>query len=227
MNTYPNSAESSSTPPGASLALISRLGWKRAGARFRTRGVDDEGNVANFVETETVLSLDGPSGVIMSFLQVRGSVPLFWEQQGSQTFGQKLQITRPKEASQGAFDKHFLDLVGRYHAVHCVNLLGGGENEQLLSEAYNSHLKSLTSTLRTSGQTMNSITGKEEELVGYTAYDFHAAVRVGGHDSVKEDLGRKVRSTRVAREGFGWSVVDRSGGEVVMKQSGVFRVNVS
>jgi hypothetical protein len=32
------------------LGLISRLGWKRAGARFRTRGVDDEGNVANFVE---------------------------------------------------------------------------------------------------------------------------------------------------------------------------------
>lgn len=32
------------------LGLISRLGWKRAGARFKTRGVDDEGNVANFVE---------------------------------------------------------------------------------------------------------------------------------------------------------------------------------
>jgi hypothetical protein len=32
------------------LALISRLGWKRAGARFKTRGVDDQGNVANFVE---------------------------------------------------------------------------------------------------------------------------------------------------------------------------------
>ncbi len=34
------------------LGLISRLGWKRAGARFRTRGIDDEGNVANFVEVK-------------------------------------------------------------------------------------------------------------------------------------------------------------------------------
>lgn len=32
------------------MALISRLGWKRAGTRFNTRGVDDDGNCANFVE---------------------------------------------------------------------------------------------------------------------------------------------------------------------------------
>lgn len=39
--------------------LISRIGWKRAGilyfndftgTRFLTRGIDDSGNVANFVE---------------------------------------------------------------------------------------------------------------------------------------------------------------------------------
>ena len=38
------------TPNVATLALISRLGWKRAGTRFNTRGVDDDGNTANFVE---------------------------------------------------------------------------------------------------------------------------------------------------------------------------------
>jgi len=34
----------------ATLSLISRLGAKRAGTRFNTRGVDDDGNTANFVE---------------------------------------------------------------------------------------------------------------------------------------------------------------------------------
>ena len=34
----------------ATVSLISRLSWKRAGTRFNTRGVDDDGNVANFVE---------------------------------------------------------------------------------------------------------------------------------------------------------------------------------
>lgn len=32
------------------LSLISRLGFARAGTRFNTRGIDDEGHVANFVE---------------------------------------------------------------------------------------------------------------------------------------------------------------------------------
>lgn len=38
------------SPTVATLSLISRLGWKRAGTRFNTRGVDDDGNTANFVE---------------------------------------------------------------------------------------------------------------------------------------------------------------------------------
>jgi hypothetical protein len=59
-------------PVIATLSLISRLGWKRAGTRFNTRGVDDDGNTANFVETETILSTDQHS---VSYTQVRGSVP--------------------------------------------------------------------------------------------------------------------------------------------------------
>lgn len=34
--------------------LISRLSCERAGTRFTTRGVNDDGHVANFVETEQV-----------------------------------------------------------------------------------------------------------------------------------------------------------------------------
>lgn len=37
-------------PVVATISLISRLGWKRAGTRFNTRGIDDDGNTANFVE---------------------------------------------------------------------------------------------------------------------------------------------------------------------------------
>ena len=40
--------------PDPSKALISRLTCLRAGTRFNTRGVDDEGHAANFVETEEV-----------------------------------------------------------------------------------------------------------------------------------------------------------------------------
>lgn len=40
----------------ATVALISRLSCERAGTRFNVRGVDDDGHVANFVETEQVSS---------------------------------------------------------------------------------------------------------------------------------------------------------------------------
>jgi hypothetical protein len=82
-------------PEVASLGLISRLSWKRAGARFRTRGIDDDGQVANFVETELILAMGG-EGVCLSFVQVRGSVPLFWQQPstGMGTLQQRVEITR-------------------------------------------------------------------------------------------------------------------------------------
>jgi phosphatidylinositol-bisphosphatase len=45
------------------------------------RGCNDEGHVANFVETEQVIFLDKE---VTSYVQTRGSVPLFWEQPGVQ-----------------------------------------------------------------------------------------------------------------------------------------------
>lgn len=41
------------SPTIVTLSLISRLGWKRAGTRFNSRGVDDDGNTANFVEVRS------------------------------------------------------------------------------------------------------------------------------------------------------------------------------
>lgn len=38
----------------AKACLISRISCERAGARFHTRGVNDDGHVSNFVETEQV-----------------------------------------------------------------------------------------------------------------------------------------------------------------------------
>ncbi|CAJ0898329.1 5068_t:CDS:10 [Entrophospora sp. SA101] len=40
----------------ASLSVISKLSCKRAGTRYNTRGIDDDGNVANFVEGIQVMS---------------------------------------------------------------------------------------------------------------------------------------------------------------------------
>lgn len=71
----------------AHLTLISRLSSRRAGTRFNARGIDDSGNVANFVETETIFWT--PAGYCFSYSQVRGSLPIFWEQAAGLLPGQQ------------------------------------------------------------------------------------------------------------------------------------------
>lgn len=50
-----------------------------SGTRYRRRGIDEDGHCANFVETEQILQTGGHS---ISYLQVRGSIPVFWSQPG-------------------------------------------------------------------------------------------------------------------------------------------------
>lgn len=138
---------------------------------------------------------------------------MFWEQQGIQTFGHKIQITRPQLASQPAFDRHFLQLTEEYSAVHAINLLGAKENEQILSDAYAAHIRAAAAA------TESPTLGK----VGITHYDFHASVRAGGHDSVREI--RRLPGIKNAIDDYGYTTVDHSLNEVVMRQKGVFRTN--
>lgn len=65
--------------PGANstYTLVSRRGRHRQGPRYLRRGVDEAGDVANFVETESVLRLGAR---LFSHQQVRGSIPIFWTQ---------------------------------------------------------------------------------------------------------------------------------------------------
>ena len=51
--------------------------------RLQTRGTDDNGHVGNFVETEQAIYVDSN---FASFVQIRGVVPLFWEQPGLQVY---------------------------------------------------------------------------------------------------------------------------------------------
>ncbi|EJD53563.1 inositol polyphosphate phosphatase [Auricularia subglabra TFB-10046 SS5] len=204
--TVPLPTSSKSTPSVATLALISRLGWKRAGTRFNTRGVDDDGNTANFVETETLCSTEQ---ICFSYTQVRGSVPLFWEQTGLQTFVQRIQITRSQAAAQPAFERHFASLLDEYNAVHIINLLGSKENEVVLSQAY--------SSLAARG-----IGGANP--IGMTNFDFHHAVRIGGHDSVPLQLKRH-DGVIDGIDSFGFTTADLGMGEIILEQRGVFRTN--
>ncbi|XP_045428793.1 synaptojanin-2 isoform X7 [Pipistrellus kuhlii] len=117
----------------AKACLISRIGCERAGARFLTRGVNDAGHVANFVETEQTIYMDDG---VSSFVQIRGSVPLFWEQPGLQVGSHHLRLNRGLEANAPAFDRHMVLLKEQYGKQVVVNLLGNRGGEEVLNRAF-------------------------------------------------------------------------------------------
>jgi len=188
------------------MTLISRLSCRRAGTRFNARGIDDEGNVANFVETETILATDE---WVFSYAQIRGSVPLFWEQSGLQLPGSsKITITRSPEATQPAFNLHFQTLLEKYGAVHVVNLLSqqGKQGEANLSHEYNAHLGDLPS--------------EEYRQVYITNFDFHAVT--GGDFRLANNIQPLLM---IAAEEFAYYLEDVVTKSIVLSQAGVFRTN--
>ncbi|NWW06021.1 SYNJ2 protein, partial [Oreocharis arfaki] len=117
----------------AKACLISRISCERAGVRFHVRGVNDDGHVSNFVETEQTIYLDDD---VSSFVQIRGSVPLFWEQTGLQVGSRHLRLNRGLEANAPAFDRHMMLLKEQYGKQVIVNLLGSRGGEEVLNRAF-------------------------------------------------------------------------------------------
>ena len=84
------------------LCLISRRSRYRAGTRYFRRGIDHEGHVANFNETEQLVFVeDRQSGgqrafddfsTKFSFVQIRGSVPIFWAEINTLRYKPDLQV---------------------------------------------------------------------------------------------------------------------------------------
>ncbi|ORZ20512.1 SacI homology domain-domain-containing protein [Absidia repens] len=188
------------------LSTVSKLSCKRAGTRFNSRGIDDNGHVANFVETETVLSSDR---TCYSFTQIRGSVPVFWEQQGMQLVNHKIQIARGPDATQPAVKRHFDELSQRYHTVCCLNLLSlekeKNTGEVLLSKAYNTAVQQLGITSNTN----------------IVNFDLHAECRGGNY----ENLGNLMKIIRNSVDKFGYFLMDSDDNRTIYTQQGIFRTN--
>ncbi|KAG3283873.1 synaptojanin-1 isoform X8 [Ictidomys tridecemlineatus] len=184
----------------AKACLISRLSCERAGTRFNVRGTNDDGHVANFVETEQVVYLDDS---VSSFIQIRGSVPLFWEQPGLQVGSHRVRMSRGFEANAPAFDRHFRTLKNLYGKQIIVNLLGSKEGEHMLSKAFQSHLKA----------------SEHAADIHMVNFDYHQMVKGGKAEKLHGVLKPQVQ--KFLDDGFFYF----DGSEVQRCQSGTVRTN--
>ncbi|XP_035846797.1 synaptojanin-1 isoform X6 [Sander lucioperca] len=179
----------------AKACTFSRLSSERAGTRFNVRGTNDDGQVANFVETEQVIFLDDK---VSSFIQIRGSIPLFWEQPGIQkksikgvllhlnenrhpkgtddnphlVGSHRVKLSRGFEANAPAFERHFTALRRLYGKQVIINLLGSKEGEHMLSKAFQSHLKA----------------SEHATAVKMVNFDYHQNVKGGKADKLHSVL---------------------------------------
>ena len=185
-------------PPGLRLSLISRRSRHRAGTRYRRRGVDPEGWVANYVETEQILSSGDHH---LSFVQIRGSVPVFWAQPGYR-YRPPPRLERDPVQTAAAFRRHVDSEIERYGSLHCVSLVDQTGREKVIADAY-----------------LDQALAYDSDRLTFTAFDFHDHCRGLRFENVALLLAAV--SDDLAATGFTWA--DRRG--ALCRQSAVFRVS--
>ena len=99
------------------FTLISRRSQNHCGTRYNTRGINDDGHVANYCESEQIVIYKNN---LLSFCQLRGSVPVFFQQIG---FRAATDITRNRNLTIEAFSKHLAEMREDYNLIYFINLL--------------------------------------------------------------------------------------------------------
>jgi len=149
------------------FVLITRRSRHRGGTRYMSRGIDDEGHVSNFNETEQIIVLNdsasssmtgfaGDRGLqngrltggretqILSYVQTRGSVPIFWAEINTLQYTPKLQI-RGVDSAVPAAMHHFDEQIRFYGENYLVNLVNQKGREARVKDAYEQMVKILKS----------------------------------------------------------------------------------
>ena len=96
------------------------------------RGADENGHVANFVETEEI-AIEPPH--LYSFVQVRGSCPLFWTQNPTGELTRPFRYG-PKRESHRRANKHLNDMENEYgkDVVVCILTSRRGREKKITEE---------------------------------------------------------------------------------------------
>jgi synaptojanin len=74
------------------------------------------------------------NSIVLAYVMIRGSIPVFWEQKG---MIEDVTITRGPEMTSRAFHKHFDDLFKTYSHISLVDLLSDTKaRETILTKEY-------------------------------------------------------------------------------------------
>lgn len=180
--------------------LLSRRSVNHTGTRYLTRGIDDNGNVANFVETEQIIKYGKH---IMSFIQIRGSVPIFFQQTGVTA---QTEITRTPELTSAAFIKHIEDVKQNYFPmIFMINLMNFYKpNEQIITQNFEHQIK------------LNKL-----KALKYIFWDFQNECKSDNYENIDKLINNLLSVLNI----FKFHCEDMNTGEIVKEQAGIIRTN--
>ncbi|KAH0537175.1 hypothetical protein FGG08_006000 [Glutinoglossum americanum] len=192
------------------FALITRRSRHRAGTRYFSRGIDEQGHVANFNETEQIVILnDTTSGLggfaggggmqngkvggngglemqVMSYVQTRGSVPVYWTEVNNLHYVPRLQI-RGIDSAVTAAKKHFDEQIQLYGDNILVNLVNQKGREERVKAAYEQMVRMLSQSTehRQSDEFSDEKLHSQEsgqkqhkfDRLKYVYFDFHSETK--------------------------------------------------
>ncbi|TYH22414.1 hypothetical protein ES288_A04G126100v1 [Gossypium darwinii] len=181
----------------ATFTLLSRRCTRRLGTRMWRRGANLEGDTANFIETEQLLELEG---FRCSSLQIRGSIPLLWEQIVDLSYKPQLRIIQHEQTPQ-VVERHFNDLYQRYGETIAVDLTDKHGDEGQLSAAYAEEMQKLPN-------------------VRYVSFDFHHVCGSSNFANLQV-LYDKISEVF---EKQGYFLIDKDG-KILEEQKGIIRSN--
>ncbi|OMO97585.1 hypothetical protein COLO4_14511 [Corchorus olitorius] len=179
------------------FTLISRRCTRRLGTRMWRRGANLDGDTANFIETEQLLELEG---FRCSLLQIRGSIPLLWEQIVDLSYKPRLRVINHEQTPE-VVERHFHDLCQRYGEIIAVDLTDKHGDEGQLSAAYSAEMQKLPN-------------------VRYVSFDFHHVCGSSNFDNIHvlyDDI-----SEDFEKQGY---FLIGSDGNILEEQKGIIRSN--
>lgn len=184
------------------FGLITRRSRFRAGTRYFRRGINREGNVANFNETEQFLIT--ATNKVYSYLQIRGSVPIFWAEMNNLKYKPKL-LLGPNDYLPAR--QHFDNCISRYGTNYLVNLVNQSGYEKPIKMGYE-----------------EAVTALNDPQIKYTYFDFHHECSKMRWDRVKLLL-HHLAELGLSPEDYTLIQASSSGAEILKKQSHVVRTN--
>lgn len=183
-----------------SFMIISRRSVQRAGTRLFSRGINHNGFVSNYVETEQIVEYELDR---VSFVQTRGSIPMFWQQMPNLKYkpGPKLEYDKDH---QTACIKHLDSQLILYGKQVLVNLIDHRGREEVLEKGYRNLISEVANP----------------QNVRYEAFDFHTECRKMRWDRLNILIDRLAHE----QDEFGYFHLTKAG-VLLSSQDGVFRTN--